>query len=81
MKPTKRFEEDGKITTVSCAECENFYTGACDGRTGECNSYMPTRHIRIDEELRKIKYLLGIAVAWIALTCAIAITTLKFCLH
>lgn len=81
MKPTKRFEEDGKITTINCAECENFYTGACDGRTGECNSYLPTRHIRIEQEIGKIKYLICTTIFLIALTCVIALTTLKFCLH
>ncbi len=46
-----------KTTVIDCLDCENYYTGACDGNAGGCNAYEPTRKITLEKDIREIKSL------------------------
>lgn len=46
-----------KATIIDCMDCENYYTGACDGNAGGCKAYTPTRKITMDRDIRFIKRL------------------------
>ena len=43
-----------KATIIDCMECENYYTGACDGRAGGCDTYTPTRKMTMDRDIKDI---------------------------
>lgn len=64
----KRFDQDN-CKTVDCGECEHYYTGACDGRVGRCNSYLPTRRATLHKELRWLR----ISVTVCAVICLISL--------
>lgn len=54
----KRFDtyevtKQSRPPTENCSSCEHYYTGACDGLRGWCNSYKQYRAKTI-EELVKI---------------------------
>lgn len=54
----KKFDFDNKTVhtaIIDCLDCENYYTGACDGNAGGCNAYTPTRNITLSEDIREIK--------------------------
>ncbi len=42
-------------TVIDCLECENYYTGACDGNAGGCKAYTPTRKITMADDIHTIK--------------------------
>ena len=44
-----------KAVVIDCMECENYYTGACDGSAGGCDAYTPTRKITIAEDIKHIE--------------------------
>lgn len=83
----KKFEFESttkKATIIDCLECENYYTGACDGRAGGCDDYTPTRKITMEKDIREIKAFcrsnwilnLGFAVAFIILCIGAVVSTL-----
>ena len=66
----KRFEtydinKESRPPTEGCSSCEHYYTGACDGLRGWCNSYKQYRAKTL-EELIKVAIgtttIIGIAV-------------------
>lgn len=79
----KKFDMDNKSTKVSvidCLDCENYYTGACDGRAGGCDAYTPTRKITMADDIASIKRgLNGVMLTLIgmyAILCAVAIAVI-----
>lgn len=54
----KKFDFDNKSkksVIIDCLDCENYYTGACDGGAGGCDAYTPTRKITMEKDIRLIK--------------------------
>ena len=83
----KRFDLNNKCnkaTTVDCLECEHYYTSACDGNAGGCKSYIPTRKITMEKDIKHIKALclsnwiinIGFALAFITLCIRLIIEAL-----
>lgn len=78
----KKFDLDTpkKATIIDCMDCENYYTGACDGRAGGCDSYQPTRKITMAEDIETIKrrqnLIFGVLCSMFCVLCAIGIAVL-----
>lgn len=52
----KRFEtyevtKESRPPTENCSTCENYYTGACDGLRGWCNSYKQYRAKTLEDRI------------------------------
>lgn len=44
-----------KVRVIDCLDCENYYTGSCDGNAGGCKAYTPVRKITMADDLKTIK--------------------------
>lgn len=64
---SKYFEEEYSNTTTKpdCNSCGHYYSGACDGKLGNCKSYYPTRYVRLEE---MVKVAIGTTVLGAAVT-------------
>ena len=51
---SKYFDEEHSNTTTKpdCNSCGHYYSGACDGKLGNCKSYYPTRYVRLEEMVK-----------------------------
>ena len=52
----KRFDFEAKQTTKSvCTECQHYYDGSCDSKTGVCNAFIATRETTLEQDVKRIK--------------------------
>lgn len=58
MVSNKVFDDYHDLKQVDCEECENIYTGACDGipqgSTKPCTSFLATRRVVTLRELESL---------------------------
>lgn len=81
MKKKFDFESTtNKATIIDCLDCENYYTGACDGGAGGCNAYTPTRKITLSEDIKTIKrrqnLMFGVLCSMFCVLCAICVAVI-----
>lgn len=76
----KRFDNGttNKVSVIDCLDCENYYTGACDGNAGGCKAYTPTRKITMEKDIRLIK---GLTISNWIISIGFATAFITFCIR